>query len=65
MKDANYFHAGGDAPMDVVDKVLTAVEALMEKLEGLELHEFAGAISATKGDATKIKDAFVARGANL
>lgn len=51
--------------MDVVDKVLTAVEALMEKLEGLELHEFAGAISATKGDATKIKDAFVARGANL
>ncbi|CCG83088.1 Uncharacterized J domain-containing protein C1778.01c [Taphrina deformans PYCC 5710] len=65
LKDANYFHAGSDAPMDVVDKVLTEIEALMEKLEAVELHEFAGTIAAAKGDATKIKEAFVAKGASL
>lgn len=65
LKDANYFHAGGDAPMDVVDKVLTEVEALMERLETLELHELAGTVAAAKGDAAKIKEAFASKGASL
>ncbi|ORY87742.1 DnaJ domain-containing protein, partial [Protomyces lactucae-debilis] len=60
LKDANYFHDGSDdAPMDVVDKVLTEVEAMMEKFEGLELHELAEKISAAKGDRSQIKAAFV------
>lgn len=65
LKDANYFHEGGAAPMGVVDKVLTEIEALMEKLESLELHEFAATISAAGGDVKKIKEAFVSKGANL
>lgn len=65
LKDANYFCNEGDAPMDVVDKVLTEVEALMERLEAVALHDLAGVIAAAKGDAAKIKDAFVTQGASL
>lgn len=49
--------------MNVVNNVISEVETLMEKFEGLELHEFAGTIAAAKGDMTKIKEAFAAKGA--
>lgn len=51
--------------MEVVDKVLGEVEALMEKLEGIALHEFAVALAAVNGDAAKVKEAFISKGANL
>lgn len=65
VKDSNYFSTSGDASMDLVDKVLTQVEDLMARFEGLQLHEFAGEIASCDGDVAKVKAAFVAKGVEL
>ena len=48
--------------MAVVDKVLTEVESMMEKFEGLELSLFAKELEECKGDKEKMKSAFACRG---
>ena len=63
LKDCNYFYtAGGDAPIDHVDKVLSELESVMDKFEGLGLHEFAEEVAAAGTDAAKVKAAFASKG---
>lgn len=63
LKDCNYFYtAQGDAPLDHVDKMLSDLEAAMDKFEGLGLHEFAEEVAAAGTDADKVKAAFASKG---
>ena len=65
LKDNNYFHEDGDASIDVVDKVLTEVESMMARFEGLEMHEFAERVAACGSDRAKIKESFISSGCNF
>lgn len=51
VKDANYFHDGGDAPAAVIDRVLTEVELVIAKVDNEELATLAGKLAGKKGAA--------------
>ncbi|OSS54759.1 hypothetical protein B5807_00756 [Epicoccum nigrum] len=57
VKDANYFHAAGDAPASQVEAALNDVDAIIAKIDNTELATLAGKLNNEK-DAGKIKDIF-------
>ena len=57
VKDANYFHAGGDAPAAQIDAALNDVDALIAKIDHEELANLTSKLSNEK-DAAKIKQIF-------
>jgi DnaJ family protein C protein 2 len=57
VKDANYFHAGGDAPAATIDGVLNDVDALIAKLDAVELADFSTKLAGKKG--VEVKPVFV------
>lgn len=59
VKDANYFHAGGDAPPAQIDAALNATDALLSKLEPDALQALTTKLTGEK-DAGKIKGLFAA-----
>ena len=56
VKDANYFHTGGDAPAATITGVLDDVDALIAKLDAVELADFATRLGGKKG--AEVKPAF-------
>ncbi|KAF2727951.1 DnaJ-domain-containing protein [Polyplosphaeria fusca] len=57
VKDANYFHEGGDAPAAQVDSALNDADLIMTKIDNEEMATFAGKLKETK-DAPGIKKIF-------
>jgi len=64
VKDANYFHAAGDAPASQVEAALNDVDAIIAKIDNTELATLAGKLNSEK-DADKIKDIFKAEDERL
>ena len=58
LKDANYFHEGGDASPTTIDSVLKEVDLLIAKLENVELADFSAKLTGKK--AGEIKPVFTA-----
>lgn len=57
VKDANYFHAGGDAPASQIESALNDVDLIITKLDHEELATLTSKLNNEK-DAGKIKAAF-------
>ena len=57
VKDANYFHADGEAPASQVDAALADVDLIITKLDHEELATLTGKLNNVK-DAAKIKEIF-------
>ncbi|KAH7400808.1 DnaJ domain-containing protein [Phaeosphaeria sp. MPI-PUGE-AT-0046c] len=57
VKDANYFHAGGDAPAAQIESALNDTDLIIAKIDHEELATLTGKLSNEK-DAGKIKQVF-------
>lgn len=57
VKDANYFHAGGDAPASQIDAVLNSVDLLITKLDADDLAAVVAKLNGKK-DAGEIKQVY-------
>ena len=57
VKDANYFHASGDAPASQIDAVLNETDVLITKLDNEELATMVGKLNGKK-DAGEIKQIY-------
>jgi len=57
VKEANYFHAAGDAPAAQIDAALNDVDAIISRIDHEELAELTGKLSSEK-DAAKITQIF-------
>ncbi|KAF2743094.1 DnaJ-domain-containing protein [Sporormia fimetaria CBS 119925] len=57
VKDANYFHAAGDAPAAQIDKALNDVDLIITKIDNEELATLTGKLNGKK-DAGEIKQIF-------
>lgn len=57
VKDANYFHAGGDAPAAQIESALNDVDLIITKIDHEELADLTSKLNSEK-DAAKIKQIF-------
>jgi len=57
VKDANYFHSGGDAPAAQIDAALNDTDLIIAKIDNEELAALTAKLNGVK-DAAKIKQAF-------
>ena len=57
VKDANYFHEGGDAPADRIDRVLADVDVVIAKIDNEQLALLASKLNG-KTDVADIKGIF-------
>jgi DnaJ family protein C protein 2 len=57
VKDANYFHSGGDAPAAQIDSALNDTDLIIAKIDNEELAALTGKLNNEK-DAGKIKQIF-------
>ncbi|KAF2236103.1 DnaJ-domain-containing protein [Viridothelium virens] len=57
-KDANYFHEGGNAPADKIDKALADVDLVIAKIDNEQLALLSSKLNG-KTDAAEIKSIFV------